>query len=156
MHRAIKEITRPKSIEPPQEFDFELVAEETNAQTLKRVKKFIQNNTAHCDHLEDGSIYFGEKEGITPNGTGFVAVFSEDSNTMEQCYLGNFNMGKASSYGFLIFDRGTGRYSGMWEEGKYHGNGLFKREIASEPNGTKTQIYDGQWQLGDMSGFGVF
>ena len=40
-------------------------------------------------------------------------------------------MGKASSFGFLIFDKGMGRYSGMWQDGKYHGNGLFKREIPS-------------------------
>ena len=46
----------------------------------------------------------------------------------------------------------------MWQDGKYHGNGLFKREIQSvtDPSDMKTQIYDGQWQMGDMSGFGVF
>ena len=58
----------------------------------------------------------------------------------------------------LIFDRGLGRYSGAWHQGKYHGQGLFKREIKStvNPKEFKTQSYDGQWQMGDMSGYGVF
>lgn len=158
VHKAIKEVTRKKSVAPP-DFDFEVIAEETNQETLRRVKKFIADNQMHVVYLEDGSIYFGERDGTTPNGTGFVAVFGDDERTnLEQCYLGNFSMGKASSYGFLIFDKGQGRYAGMWEEGKYHGNGLFKRDIpsVSDPNDIRHQSYDGQWQMGDMSGFGVF
>lgn len=46
-----------------------------------------------------------------------------------------------------------GRYTGEWKDGKYHGQGLFKREIlvakedeileTDSSNSYKTQIYDG-------------
>ena len=80
---------------------------------------------------------------------------------VEQVYLGHFESGQASNFGYLIFDKGLGRYTGEWKEGKYHGKGLFKRQVVDTSKRTgetrvRSLIYDGQWQQGDMSGFGVF
>ena len=35
--KSIKEIKRVKSAEPPPDFDFDVIAEETNRETIKRV-----------------------------------------------------------------------------------------------------------------------
>ena len=61
--KSIKEIKRIKSAEPPPDFDFDVIAEENNMQTIRRVQKFISDNPTHCDYLQDGSIYFGQKVG---------------------------------------------------------------------------------------------
>lgn len=83
--------------------------------------------------LGDGSVYHGAKIDKKPNGTGFVAVYDcNNLDTLEQVYLGHFEQGKASKFGYLIFDRGEGRYTGEWYLGKYHGKGTFKREWPSK------------------------
>ena len=154
--RSIKEIKR---VGNPMHFDFEAVARESNAQTIARVVAFCRDSPEAVSHLGDGSVYHGSKLDGRPSGTGFVAVFDENDPTIcEQVYLGHFSHGKASKFGYLVFDRGQGRYTGEWYDGKYHGKGLFKREWPSEEDPAKmeTQFYDGQWQQGDMSGYGMF
>lgn len=111
-------------------FNFEAVADETNAETMARVLAFIRDSPDAVENLQDGSVYHGSKLDGKPSGTGFVAVYDEnDSSKLEQVYLGHFENGKANKYGYLVFDHGMGRYTGEWYDGKYHGKGLFKREL---------------------------
>ena len=114
-------------------FDFEAVATETNQETIARVIAFCRDSPDAIEHLPDGSVYHGAKLDGKPNGTGFVAVFEKENvlSVLEQVYLGHFKEGKANRYGWLVFDRGQGRYTGEWHDGKYHGKGLFKREWPS-------------------------
>ena len=154
--RSIKEIKRKDN---PTRFNFDNVEEETNQQTIRRVKAFIRESPSTVSKLADGSFYHGGKVDNKPAGSGFVAVFSDTDNTkVEQIYLGHFEKGKACKYGILIFDQGQGRYTGEWLDGKYHGKGLFKREWKSQikKGKTESQFYDGFWMHGDMSGFGIF
>ena len=108
------------------------------------------------ERLQDGSVYHGSKLDGKPSGTGFVAVFTEESEDkevsspdaeLEQVYLGHFDNGKASKFGYLVFDKGQGRYTGEWYDGKYHGKGLFKRNMPSVVGKEimQTQFYDGFW-----------
>ena len=154
--RSIKEVKRTGN---PKHFDFEAVGRESNPETIARVIAFCRENADAVENLQDGSVYHGAKLDGKPSGTGFVAVFDDAApDSLEQVYLGHFANGKASKFGYLIFDRGQGRYTGEWYDGKYHGKGLFKREWPAEgdPAKTESQFYDGQWQQGDMSGYGMF
>ena len=152
--RSIKEVKRSSD----KNFNFEVVGRESNEETIARVMAFCRDNQDVVENLQDGSVYHGSKLNGKPNGTGFVAVFDEKEDNLEQVYLGHFENGKASKFGYLVFDKGQGKYTGEWYEGKYHGKGLFKRQWPNETDKSKleSQFYDGQWQQGDMSGFGMF
>jgi len=110
---------------PPQtkdgEFDFSKLSQETNADVIVRVLKFINDNPTLVEKLPDGSVYYGQKHVGLPSGCGFVAVYAGNPKKIEQIYLGHFLKGKADTFGYLIFDNGQGRYTGEWKEGKYHG-----------------------------------
>lgn len=69
-----------------------------------------------------------------------MAVFEDEAKTgtLEQVYLGHFEKGKSAKFGYLIFDKGQGRYTGEWYDGKYHGKGLFKREWPKEGEADET------------------
>ena len=152
--KSIKEVKRNSE----KIFNFEVVGQESNYETIARVMAFCRDNPDVIENLQDGSVFHGSKLNGKPNGTGFVAVFDERNETLEQVYLGHFENGKASKFGYLVFDKGQGKYTGEWYEGKYHGKGLFKRQWPNEadPSKIETQFYDGRWQHGDMSGFGMF
>lgn len=93
--------------------------------------------------MSDGSVYHGSFQSKKPNGMGFICVFKgkfskfnqesmkegKISKFIEQVYCGNFKDGKADKFGYLIFDSGSGRYTGEWLTGKYHGEGKFERQI---------------------------
>ena len=73
--RSIKEVKR---IGNPMHFNFEAVANETNAETMARVLAFIRDSPDAVENLQDGSVYHGSKLDGKPSGTGFVAVYDEN------------------------------------------------------------------------------
>ena len=80
---------------------------------MKRVLQFIKEKPEAVHKLADGSIFHGKLEDDLPNGMGFVANFEdEEHQVLEQVYLGNFIDGRAAKFGYLIFEKGEGRYAG--------------------------------------------
>ena len=143
--KSIKEVRRKGN---PNYFDFESAETDSNEELIERVVAFLRDKPGSVDELPDGSFFHGAKVDNKPNGTGFVAIFDEcNSEILEQVYVGHFVDGKANKFGHLIFDRGEGRYTGEWYEGKYHGKGTFKREWASDKKYglIENQYYDGYW-----------
>lgn len=114
-------------------FDFQIIQQESNEQILDRVTKFCKDHPDAFQELPDGSSYYGTVIAGQPDGLGMVANLAEDgSSQVESTYIGHFHGGKASRFGYLIFDNGNGRYQGEWKDGKYNGKGLFKRKVQEE------------------------
>jgi hypothetical protein len=90
--------------------------------------KFLKNEKY------EGDMRFG-----CPHGTGTL-VF--DNNTFQ----GEFRAGKLHGNGSFVLANGAGRYDGLFLEGRFHEDGVWKDD---------TETYSGKWVQGEKHGLGV-
>mmetsp|Transcript_117105 Transcript_117105/g.203300 ORF Transcript_117105/g.203300 Transcript_117105/m.203300 type:complete len:743 (-) Transcript_117105:156-2384(-) len=108
--------------------------------------KLRQNQIHHYGNLRwpDGRSYVGHFQDEAMHGDGVLMWSDKDGKCI---YRGRFERNKFHGEGTLEWSNKS-RYTGEFRDGLYHGEGTFKW-----PDGIN--VYQGQWEHGEMCGRGV-